>query len=171
MAAEGVILTEIHGLLIGIDQAGNLVLGTKGNMAQTPLQVSPRLVGKGIPYGWGISAAKGASSNLCNVSFQLQDVNGNAVAQVVDFDLYLSDAATGIGLTGTTASGGVAALAASGTVLGALTTSKAIRAQTNAAGLFTLVITDTAKTAFYPCAQFGEHPVQVGAQLATANYA
>ena len=33
----------------------------------------------------------------------MQDVNGNAVAQVVDFDLYLSDAATGIGLLTTDA--------------------------------------------------------------------
>ena len=66
---------------------------------------------------------------------------------------------------------GVAALAASGTILGVLTTSKAVRVVTNAAGLFVLVITDTAKTAFYPVASFLPGvPVQVGAQLTAASY-
>lgn len=167
---EGKILASIEGRLFGIDPAGNIALNTLTHMPLTPAMGFTQLVGKRMPYGFGISNAVGASANLSNVSFQLQDVNGNAISSVFEFDLYLSDAATGIGLTGTTASGGIAALAASGTILGVLTTAKALRVITNAAGLFVLVITDSAKTGFYPCAVAPSGAVQVGAQLTTASY-
>jgi len=132
----------------------------------------PGVMGKNIPFNLAISAAAGTpTSNISNVSFQMQDRTGAALAGVWEFDLYLSDAATGVGLTATTASGGIAAAASSGTILGVLTTSKALRVATNAAGLFTLAITDTAKTGFYPCAfPVPGFPVQVGTQLVTGNY-
>ena len=170
--AEGAVLASIEGRLLGLDAAGNEVLNTYVAAQTKPSRGGiPGQVGVNIPYNMAISNAKGASSNLSNVSFQVQDIYGNPISGVFDFDAYLSDAATGIGLTATTASGGIAALAGAGTVLGALTTSKAIRAQTNANGLFTLVITDTAKTPFYPCAGLlPGYPVTVGAQLTTASY-
>ena len=170
--AAGTILTELHGRELGLDGQGNLVLATSGIAPETNTQNggSPGLVGKGILASVAISNGVGASSNICNVTFQLQDVFGNAISRITDFDVYLSDAATGIGLTGTTASGGIAAASSGGTVLGALTTSKAIRAQTNASGAFVLAITDTAKTAFYPVAAFGDRAITVGAQLTTASY-
>ncbi len=74
------------------------------------------------------------------------------MTRAVLFLLYLSDASTGIGLTGTTASGAVTAKAASGTDFGAITAKKALIAQTKADGSFILSITDTAKTGFYVCA-------------------
>ena len=131
----------------------------------------PGIVGSNIPFNCLITNAKNGTANLSNVSFQVQDMYGNAVAGVFELDIYLSDSAVGNGITATTPSGGVAALAASGTILGVLTTSKAVRVVTNAAGLFVLVITDTAKTAFYPVASFLPGvPVQVGAQLTAASY-
>ena len=169
--AEGAVLASIEGRVMGIDAAGNIVLNSELTSLTKPSRGVPGVIGVGVPFNCAISNTAGASSNLSNVSFQVQDVFGNAIAAVFELDIYLSDAATGIGLTATTASGGVAALASTGTVLGALTTSKAIRAITNAAGLFTLVITDTAKTGFYPVAGLlPGMPIQVGAQLTTASY-
>lgn len=116
-----------------------------------------------------VSAAAG-TTNVSDVTFQLKDGAGNNLAAVTALDLWLSDAATGIGLTATTPSGGVAA-GASGTILGALTTSKAVRVITDATGKFILAITDTSKTGFYPCCSIpGTGKVTVGAQLVAGNY-
>ena len=169
MATEGVILVEIHDPLIGIDVAGNLVLNTKGNMAATPAAGFPRLVGKGIPTNVAISNAKGGSANISLVTFQVGDISGNAVSGVFDLDVYLSDAATGVGLTSTTASGGIAD-GASGHTLSIMTAAKALRVQTDATGKYILSITDTAKTTFYPCAVLAMNGITVGAQLTAASY-
>jgi hypothetical protein len=167
--AVGVILTELHRPLCGIDDQGNLVLGGSGNTDVTNTQGAPSIVGKNIPYNFAISYAPGGA-NIANVTFQLQDALGNNVARIINFDVWLSDAATGIGLTATTASGGFAAASGGGTIIGTGTTSKMCRAQTNAAGAFILAITDTANTGFFPCAQIGDRPAQVGAKLVAANY-
>lgn len=164
---EGAVVASLEGRLLGLDAAGNVVLNTSGNVAGKPARGVPGVVGLGIPYNAAISNAKGAA-NVSNVSFQVQDCYGNPIAGIFEFDVYLSDSSVGAGLTATTASGGVAA--AAGAILGALTTSKAVRAQTNAAGLFTLAITDTAKTGFFPCAYvLPGFPAQVGAQLTSSG--
>lgn len=165
-------LVELHGRVFGLDGCGNLCLRSLSTSNALPSRGGlPGIVGKGIPFNMAISAAQGASSNHSSVSFQMQDIGGNPVAGVFEFSFWLSDAATGVGLTATTASGGYAALAASGAILDAGITSKSNRAQTNAAGLFVLDITDTAKTGFYPCAiGVPGFPVQVGTQLVAGNY-
>ena len=169
---EGVVLASIEGRALGIDGAGNIVQNTSMTADTKPSRGGiPGIIGFGIPFNCAITNAKNGTANLSNVSFQVQDNYGNAVAGVFELTIYLSDSSVGNGLTATTASGGIAALAASGTILGALTASKAIRAITNAAGLFVLVITDTAKTGFYPVASLIDGlPAQVGAQLTTASY-
>lgn len=119
--------------------------------------------------GFTMTPAAG-TTNVCNVTIAAQDYDGNALAQVTVFDLWLSDATSGAGLTATTASGGIAA-GSKGTVLGVLTTSKAVRVQTDATGTFILAITDTAKTAFKVCAAGpNSSGAVVGATLATGNY-
>lgn len=170
LAEEGRFLTTIEGKLLALDPAGNLLLDTMNRMNFAPNLGWPSLAGIGIPYNFAITNGVGASANICNVSYQLQDIRGNPISTVFGFDLYLSDAATGIGLTATTASGGIAAVTADGTILGVLTTSKALGVTTNASGLFVLAITDTAKTLFYPCASIPSGATQVGAQLTTASY-
>lgn len=156
--------------MLFIDCVGNLVLSTVGKLSgQVALGNAPGFVVAGSASSLLITNGAGASSNICNVSFQVTDYLGNAVAGVFLLDIYLSDAATGIGLTATTASGGIAAVSADGTILDVLVASKFVRAQTNAAGLFVLAITDTAKTGFYPVAARGS-AVTVGAQLTTASY-
>lgn len=122
-----------------------------------------------IPQQVSITPAAG-SANVCLVTFQAKDAQGNNLAAVTALDIWLSDAATGIGLTATSASGAVAA-GASGTDLGALTAKKALRVLTSATGAYILSITDTAKTGFYPCCALpGTGKAVVGAQLITANY-
>ena len=135
-----------------------------------PEIISPDCVKIRIVYrGYPLPVIE-TSSVLSQVESNI-DIYGNPILVIFEIAIYLSDAFTGIGLTATTASGGIAALASTGTILGVLTTSKAIRATTNAAGLFTLVITDTAKTGFYPVAGLlPGMPIQVGAQLTTASY-
>ena len=167
--AEGVVLNSIEGRLLGTDDVGNLVLNTSGNVPGSAPRGAPGMVGIGIPYNLAISAAAG-TTNVSNVTFQVQDVFGNAISGVFMFDVTLSDAATGAGLTATTASGGVAA-GASGAIIGTYTASKAIKAQTNASGRFILAITDSSKTTFYPCAQLSHaQKIQVGTRLTAANY-
>ncbi len=127
--------------------------------------------GAEVPYpqSASISAAPGVA-NVSLVTFQLKDGAGNNLANVTEMDVWLSDAATGIGLTATTASGAVAA-GASGTDLGDLTVKKAKLVATDATGKYILSITDTGKTGFYPCCTVpGTDKATVGAQLVTGNY-
>lgn len=110
-------------------------------------------------------------SNVCEVTITAKDADGAVLAGVHNFDLWLSDAASGAGLTATTASGAVDAKAASGVNLLVMSAKKALRVQTLATGIFILSITDTAKTAFKVCAQApGSGKTIVGATLITANY-
>jgi hypothetical protein len=114
-------------------------------------------------------AAGGA--NVSEVTITIVDETGATVPGVHHFDLWLSDAATGAGLTATTASGAVTAKASSGADLGALTAKKMLRAQTKTTGVFVLSITDTVKTGFFVCARLSELTgVKVAPQLVTASY-
>lgn len=126
--------------------------------------------GKQIVSDVTFSAAPGAA-NVTEVTITVRDGAGNAIAEVHALDVYLSDAATGAGLTATTASGTVTVKAGSGTVLGTHTTKKALRVLTDVAGVFVLEITDTAKTLFYVCAVLAvSGRVIVSEQLATEDY-
>ena len=131
---------------------------------------NPKIGGAAAMVSVTTAAAAGAS-NVCDVTYQVVDGNGDALAGVYQFQVYLSDAATGLGLTGTSASGTVTAKSASGAVVGTYTAKKSILVQTLADGSFVLEITDTAKTAFYPCAVVPATGLPVvGTVLATADY-
>lgn len=122
----------------------------------------------GRPYTVVFAPAAGAA-NVCEVTCTVKDYAGNTVAEAVVFDLWLSDATSGAGLTATTASGAVAAKAASGTDFAVLTTKKATRVQTLATGVYILSITDTAKTLFKVCAQIDGKTI-VSTALTAAQY-
>lgn len=121
-----------------------------------------------VPVNVTFAAAAG-TSNVCDVTITLVDGNGAAVTAVHNIDVWLSDAASGAGLTAATASGTVTNAASSGIVLTTYTAKKALRVQTLATGVFVLEITDTAKTAFYVCAALNGRAV-VSSQLVTGNY-
>jgi hypothetical protein len=126
--------------------------------------------GVAVPANITFTPAAG-TTNVCEVTVTVRDARGNAIAGVFNFDLWLSDAATGAGLTATSASGAVAAKSSSGTDLSVFSPKKAIRVQTLATGVYVLSITDTAKTGFRVCAQVpGLDKTVVSAALVTANY-
>lgn len=116
-------------------------------------------------------AAAAGASNVAEVTVTAKDAGGATVAAVQNYDLWLSDSATCAGLTGTTASGAVAAKAASGVDLATYTAKKALRVQTLATGIYILSITDSAKSGFFVCAQaLGTGKAVASAQLVTGNY-
>jgi uncharacterized membrane protein (Fun14 family) len=123
-----------------------------------------------VPQSLSFSAAA-AGANVTEVTISVLDGAGSVIAGVFNLDVWLSDAATGAGLTAVTASGAVAAKASSGTDLVTETAKKALRVQTLATGVYVLSITDTAKTGFFPCGQVpGTGKTVVGTQLVTGNY-
>ncbi|MGD8501543.1 MAG: hypothetical protein PVJ86_12895, partial [Phycisphaerales bacterium] len=69
-------------------------------------------------------AAGGA--NVCEVTLTVRDGHGDALAVPVTLILWLSDAATGAGLTATSASGTVQAKSGEGADFAALTAKKAL---------------------------------------------
>lgn len=112
------------------------------------------------------------AANVAEVKIQAVDSNETSLSGVYTALVYLSDAATGLGLTATAASGTVQAKSASGADIGALTAKKAIYVQTLAGGSYTLEITDTAKTAFYVAVQgiSNDSPLVVSRVMATGDY-
>lgn len=141
---------------------GGAVYDDNGNDASNAIN---GLTGKAASVT--ITPAAG-TANVCLVSIQVKNADGVAVSVGETLDVWLSDAATGAGLTGTTASGAVAA-GASGTDLIVRTAKKETLVQTTVAGLYILSITDTAKTLFYIAVLRGS-TLTVSAQLITANY-
>lgn len=116
-------------------------------------------------------AAAAGGANVCEVTITVKDAAAATLTGIRNLEIWLSDAATGAGLTGTTASGTVTAKSNEGTVLTALTAKKHLTGQTLAAGTFILEITDTAKTGFYVAVAnpLTGAPI-VSAQLVTGNY-
>lgn len=116
-------------------------------------------------------AAAAGGSNVSEVTITVKDAAGATIASVFNLDVWLSDASTGAGLTGTTASGTVTAKAASGEVIGTYTAKKALRVQTLATGVFILEITDTGKTGFRVCATLpSTGATKVSSALTAGNY-
>lgn len=125
--------------------------------------------GKLIPSQIAFTIATGAT-NETRITGTLQNKEGGTIAGSYMVDFFLSDAATGIGVTAATASGVVDVYNSTGTNLGMGTAKKSFRLMTKSDGTFAITITDTAKTQFYICASTPcINAVQVGRVL-TANY-
>ncbi len=123
-----------------------------------------------IPFNVTFAYAAGAA-NIAEVTITVVDAAGVAIATPFSLDVWLSDAASGLALTGTAASGTVQAKSASGEDRSVLTAKKNLLVQTLASGIYILEITDTAKTAFYPAAIVpGTGATAVGAVMATGDY-
>lgn len=129
------------------------------------------------PFHEGVNLATQASfaftpgaANVAEVAISLLDGHGDAVALSQPINVWLSDDAAGTGLTATSASGTVQAKASSGTDFAALTAKKALLVQPLATGIYTLEITDTAKTGFYVAVQFPDGRVAVSRAMTAADY-
>jgi hypothetical protein len=147
----------------------DLKLGSGAGTSVTATAAELNLVDD-LPATCTLTAAAG-TANVSNVTVQAKDAAGTNMARAVWLMVYLSDAATGIGLTGTAASGTVQAKAASGTDFAIFTAKKALLVQTKADGTYILEITDTSKTTYYVCAvpMRGGAP-SISAQLTAGSY-
>ena len=91
---------------------------------------------------WAVAAG---ASNVCHLTGTLKDAAGATIAASRPLFVYISEAATGIGITADTYSTG--ASITTGTQLIALTANKAWLINTHTDGTFRIAITDTAKPA------------------------
>jgi hypothetical protein len=112
------------------------------------------------------AVAVSGGANVTLISLSIARIDGRSGVHTCD--LWLSDAASGAGLTAVTASGAVAA-GASGLILQTITASKVFKILTTATGLFILSITDSAKTPFVVCVEIEGRAYPV-ITLTTANY-
>ena len=153
---------------ISIADSG-LKLGSGAGTAVTARAAELNLLDD-IVASFSFSASAGAE-NVCEVAITLKDAAAATVDGPRPFMVWLSDAATGVGLTGTSASGTVQAKSASGADFATFTAKKALLVQPLATGIYTLEITDTAKTAFYVCAAtLDGRAYSVSTVLATEDY-
>lgn len=137
-------------------------------LSASAAEINAAADGTGVTVTFSIAAA---GANVSEVTCTVKDGAGGTVAVVHHLDIYLTDVATGVGLTGTTASGTVTAKAANGVVLSTYTAKKALRVQTLASGVFILEITDTAKSGFFVAVVVPvTGKVAVSAQLVTGSY-
>lgn len=91
---------------------------------------------------WAVAAG---AANVCVFTGTLKDAAGTTIAASRPIIVYISEAATGIGITADTYSTG--ASVTTGTQLVALTANKAWLINTHTDGTFAISITDTAKPA------------------------
>jgi len=152
-----------------IDHIGGRQLVEPGGSREMLAGGLDKLLGVNMPAQISFAVAAGGA-NVSEMTIVVKDAVGNPVTRMHNLLLWLSDAATGAGATATTTSGAVAAKAASGTDLVVLTAKKVYLAQTLVSGVYIMSITDTAKTGFYVCAQLGDLPLAVSAQLVAGNY-
>lgn len=119
-------------------------------------------------YATAAVATDGANASL--VTLTLRNRQGRA-AGPKSFDLFLSDSASGVGVTATTASGAVTDKTGgtTGQVLSAMIAKKYLKVQCLADGTYQLSITDTGKTAFKICVEI-DGVVSVVATLSSASY-
>lgn len=147
--------------------SGTNASGTFTALTATKISTGATPVPLVDPASCTISGAAGAS-NVCTVSIQLKDGAGTNIARVVPFDVYVSDASTGIGISATAASTGFAVTAGGQRLLG-VTATKSFSGVTTAAGAATLTLTDTAKTGYYLVLSVGQG-IKVSAQLTAGSY-
>lgn len=88
-------------------------------------------------------ALAAGSANVMGITITVTDEDGAVVPGVHQLEVYASEASNGLGITGDTYSGDLAATA--GFILGSLTAKKRWTVLTAATGIFTGTLTDTAK--------------------------
>lgn len=104
--------------------------------------LSKQAASRGAAAKVAVSLAAGAN-NVMTVTVTVQDEDGNTVAGVHQLDVWASELATGLALTGDTYSGNLVATA--GYILAEPTSKKRWTVLTAATGIFTGSLTDTAE--------------------------
>jgi hypothetical protein len=88
------------------------------------------------------------AANVINVALQLNDANGAAVAEAMNVQVFLSDNATGLDVTGTAPDGGIA-IGTDGDIIGSLTANIALMLQSEADGDIDIDITESGTDTWY----------------------
>lgn len=111
----------------------------------------------GAPYTIDIDLAASATTDGMDITFTVKDVDGNAIAAVHRIEWWISEAATGVGLTADTYSGDVTTVTNFGREVQEVTSKKHFVCLTNASGVLQCLAVDSGNPADqYICAL---HPV------------
>lgn len=108
------------------------------------------------------------TTNTSTITIQLKDALGNNLDKVTPFDVYVSDAASGIGISATAASTGFS-VASGGGVRQVTAVTKSIACVSSATGGCVLSLLDTAKTGYYVVVSVGAG-IKVSTQLTAGSY-
>jgi len=98
--------------------------------------------GRNVPSSLTFAIAQNTTQYGTEIEVSVCNSAGHVIPGPHVLDVWLSDAADGIGVTGTDPAGNITAKANSGVVLGIMATKKAFRVVTAATGKFTLQIID-----------------------------
>jgi hypothetical protein len=152
---------------IGAVKATSLSVGASGSevaVTSTPAEIN---LSDGIAASAAVSFAAGAA-NVSNVTVQLKDAAAANLTHSCLVRIWLSDAATGVGLTSHAAD---TITASTGTVWHVDTAAASLLVQTDATGKAVLVVTDTHKTGFYVACDFANgRAYGVSAQMVAGDY-
>lgn len=99
---------------------------------------------KGIPSSISITLAASATTDGLEFTIKYLDAAGNVMTGVRAVHAWISESANGAGLTADAASGALTAVSGKGTIHTAVTAKKEITGVTNANGVFTGLIVDSA---------------------------
>lgn len=122
------------------------VTGTRSEYQDSAFEVEALIVnGAEIPASFTIDLAASGTTDGMTITVTAKDRAGNTLARALDVVMYMSEASTGLGLTGDTYSGDLTA--GTGVILGALTAKKAWRIQTAATGVFVATLVASANPA------------------------
>ena len=159
-----------------IDPGGGVIDGTdkadiNDNFSElfTDVATLERQVGTAKDVTISVPVAS-TTTDGTEVTFTVVDAEGDAVAARHTLNVWISDDATGDGLTGTSASGALTAV--TGTILTALTAKKHILANTASTGILKLLLVDSANTAGerFCCTNPINGKLVLGSATVTASY-
>lgn len=131
------------GLIVNDTDVGSAIdeLATLNGLTSTAAEIN--LLDNAVAsVSWAVAAG---AANVCIFTGTLKDAAGATIAESRVIDLYISEAATGIGISADSYSTG--ASITTGTQLIAFTANKAWRINTHTDGTFAISITDTGNPA------------------------
>lgn len=145
---NGLDLSGHDGSSIGLKLAGTLVTATASELnaldgvTSTPAELN--LVDDMVA-SITVAYAASATTDGIEATLTVKDAAGTTIDAIHNLEVWISDDADGSGLTATAASGALTAV--TGTILSALTAKKHVSANTDANGVLTLLLVDSANTA------------------------
>lgn len=120
-----------------------------------------------VGFGFASITVGAEATNVINVAIALKNDRRKAIVGARYVKVYLSDAATGIGLTATTMTGSPA-IGTLGTIINTTVTKKMWEILTDANGNFDLNVGDSGTPTFYLVVLFPDGTIQVSSAITFA---